>query len=159
MTNKEFSKKQERLKRMMPNEEKIKILKKYFTSEDGGIDLSEINFGDVYVNLSGIQATTINNSGQEAEKTIYNKYQKSKYIDNDYQEAKEIYNEGQKAETTIHNGGQEAKYIHNDYQRAKDIRNEGQEAKDRIDNDHQEAKEIYNEGQEADDIPWTIHVI
>lgn len=64
----------------MSNEEKVEILKKYFMNKRGSIDLSGIDFGDMYVDLSFIKAQTIDNACQKASGRIYNNDQEAKEI-------------------------------------------------------------------------------
>lgn len=78
----------------MTNEEKVKILLKYFKSITGSIDLSDIDFGHRFVHNSGQKARAIFNENQEAVR-IYNDFQKANTIFNDHQEATEIYNDNQ----------------------------------------------------------------
>jgi hypothetical protein len=116
----------------MKTKEEIKqFLLENATNEYGLIDLSNIDFGNLRLNFSGIKAETIDNYSQKAE-TIYNHYQEAKTIYNRYQKAETIDNYSQKAET-IYNRYQKAEYIHNHSQEAETIYNHSQEA-EHIDN-------------------------
>lgn len=60
------------------------------------IDLSNIDFGDTYIALNGIEAKAISNDCQIAD-VISNDYQKAETICNDNQTADKISNDNQKA--------------------------------------------------------------
>ena len=92
-------------------------------NDDGYVDLSNLDFEDIGIDLSEIRAKVISNNFQEAyeiynthqkaKNEIYNGYQKSKLINNWHQEAeKEIYNGYQKS-ADIFNWNQDAKLIYN----------------------------------------------
>ena len=68
----------------MTNKEKVEILLKYFGTNLGNIDLSDIDFGD----------RDVFNNGQKA-KFIHNTFQQAEVINNNYQEATKIYNDNQ----------------------------------------------------------------
>ena len=105
---------------------------------NGIIYLSDLDFGDIVINLSGIRAKIIYNNFQESYE-IHNAHQKAfNEIYNGYQEAYRICNEDQKSNNSIDNSCQEAKNkIYNGYQKAFKI----------INNSHQKAKEIDNSYQ------------
>ena len=78
----------------MTNKEKVEVLLKYFGTELGNVNLSDIDFGDRTVYNNGQRAKEIYNTSQEA-KEISNNYQKAEVIFNCYQAANRIYNDDQ----------------------------------------------------------------
>jgi hypothetical protein len=98
----------------MKSKKEIKnLLLENALTEDGIIDLSGINFGDLTVDFSFIRANKINNDSQQAN-TIRNDSQQA----NNY-----IHNNLQQANNYIHNYLQQADYINNNTQKANYIYN------------------------------------
>lgn len=101
--------------KQLSREEKVKWIKENcYCNTHFEINLSYLDFGDMYVNLTGIKAGRIANSDQVAKK-IYNYRMKAECILNEQQKATNtISNQGQKAENTIDNTRQQAgKFISN----------------------------------------------
>ena len=108
-------------------------------NDDGYVDLSNIDFEDIGIDLSKIKAKFICNNFQEAKNEIYNAFQ----------EGYEIYNGYQKAFNEIYNGYQKSKLINNWHQKAfNEIYNGYQKSED-IFNWNQNAKLIYNTKKEG----------
>ena len=78
---------------MKTNKQKIKILMdNFYDKEKNSVDLSNLDFGDMSVNLSNIKAKIIYNAQQQATK-IWNVFQKADGIDNSFQEAEYVNND------------------------------------------------------------------
>ena len=68
------------------------IIDNCYDKKNNSVDLSNLDFGDMSVNLSNIKAKIIYNAQQQATK-IWNVFQKADGIDNSFQEAECVNND------------------------------------------------------------------